>query len=378
MRPHWHRARPLTHTNFLERWLTALRSAGDHDSEATRHAGGPRARRGEDAVLHVRADAQAHAEADAVAHDGADDRPDGDADAGADAEADDAHSHSYADDYADERPDGDPIICPDIYAHVGADWRADRCTQLHPHSDSHERAYGDAYCIAVLRTDGRAVAVAVEAADPGIAAHVRADAVALRDALGDAHGRAELRAHWRADVIAVGDAFVGAELHADVAALGTTLGGARQLAHIHSHEHSDAAAELQTDAASLIPADAAARQLRAGRQHVHADVGADVRADEGPGLSANLRPDARADHSQLQADGGTALIKKWHRCVGDCSIVKYLLVISSHTQPQDSKSRPPSMRLLELVEAIQQLREGRAVLGQRLVREADQAAQERL
>jgi hypothetical protein len=36
------------------------------------------------------------------------------------------------------------------------------------------------------------------------------------------------------------------------------------------------------------------------------------------------------------------------------------------------------MRLLELVEAIQQLREGRAVLGPRLVREADQAAQERL
>ena len=321
----------------MERWLTALRSAGDHDPEATRHAGGPRARRGEDAVLHVRADAQAHAEADAVAHDGADDRPDGDADAGADAEADDAHSHSYADDYADERPDGDPIICPDIYAHVGADWRADRCTQLHPHSDSHERAYGDAYCIAVLRTDGRAVAVAVEAADPGIAAHVRADAVALRDALGDAHGRAELRAHWRADVIAVGDAFVGAELHADVAALGTTLGGARQLAHIHSHEHSDAAAELQTDAASLIPADAAARQLRAGRQHVHADVGADVRADEGPGLSANLRPDARADHSQLQAHGGTASINEWRRCVDDDSPPRPV-------PPHPSRCTPPRPR----------------------------------
>ena len=212
-------ARGRSHTNFLERWLTALRSAGDHDPEATRHAGGLRARRGEDAVLHVRADAQAHAEADAVAHDGSHDRAHGDADAGADAEADDAHAHGYADNYADERPDGDPIICPDIYAHVGADWRADRCTQLHPHSDSHERAYGDAYCIAVLRTDGRAVAVAVEAADPGIAAHVRADAVALRDALGDAHGRAELRAHWRADVSAVGGAFVGAELRADVAAL---------------------------------------------------------------------------------------------------------------------------------------------------------------
>ena len=212
--------RAAAHTHeFFGAMVNRPLPAGDHDPEATRHAGGPRARRGEDAVLHVRADAQAHAEADAVAHDGSHDRAHGDADARADAEADDAHSHSYADDYADERPDGDPIICPDIYAHVGADWRADRCTQLHPHSDSHERAYGDAYCIAVLRTDGRAVAVAVEAADPGIAAHVRADAVALRDALGDAHGRAELRADWRADVPAVGGAFVGAELRADVAAL---------------------------------------------------------------------------------------------------------------------------------------------------------------
>ena len=192
-------------------------------------------------------------------------------------------------------------LCP-----VGADWRADRCTQLHPHSDSHERAYGDAYCIAVLRTDGRAVAVAVEAADPGIAAHVRADAVALRDALGDAHGRAELRAHWRADVIAVGDAFVGAELHADVAALGTTLGGARRRAHIHSHEHSDAAAELQTNADAVVPADAAARQLRAGRQQAYTPTSA-------PTFVPTKVPVSRPTYVPTPAPIAPATSPRWHR-----------------------------------------------------------------
>ena len=95
------------------------------------------------------------------------------------------------------------------------------------------------------------------------------------------------------------------------------LGGARRVADLRAHEHADAAAELETNAATLVPADASARELRPGRQHVHADVVADVRADEGPDLSANLRPDARVDHSQLPAHGGTARINEWRRCAVD-------------------------------------------------------------
>ena len=135
--------RAAAHTHeFFGAMVNRPLPAGDHDPEATRHAGGPRAaRRGEDAVLHVRADAQAHAEADAVAHDGSHDRPDGDADARADAEAHDADADAYADGYAHVGSDVETLSRPDIYAHVGADRRADRRTQLLAYVDAHDDAH---------------------------------------------------------------------------------------------------------------------------------------------------------------------------------------------------------------------------------------------
>ena len=167
--------------------------------------------------------------------------------------------------YADERPDGDPImasrhLCP----------RRSRLASRPLYPVTPPQRLPRARPTGTPTASPSYVPTAVPSPppskppDPGIAARTLLDAVTLRDALGDAHGRAELRAHWRADVIAVEDAS-SAPKHAVAAPSNNPRAvPVSSPTYIPTSVPTLPPNSKQTPMPSCI-ADAAARQLRAGR-----------------------------------------------------------------------------------------------------------------